>query len=614
MITIENLTKTYGRRVLFDNTGFALNRGERVGLVGRNGHGKTTLFRMILGEDYPDSGRILLPRNYRTGHVSQNLVFSAPTVVEEGCTGLSEDHREETWQVEKILSGLGFSSRQMGVPPQQLSGGFQVRLNLTKVLVSDPDLLLLDEPTNYLDITSIRWLTRFLNSWKKELILITHDRGFMDNVCTGIIGIHRSRIRKIQGDTGKYYDQIARDEEIYEKTRINDEKRRKEIELFITRFRAKARLANMVQSRVKTLEKKGKMERLEKINDLDFSFNEASFNAKYLLNARDICFSYDGAAPCLIDKFSLNIGREDRICIIGRNGRGKTTLLRLLAGDLTPLAGEVSGHPNCRRGYFVQTNMHTLRSTFTVEEEVLSAVPSGERQTARNICGAMMFEGDDALKKVEVLSGGEKSRVLLGKILAAPANLLLLDEPTNHLDLESCDALLEAIDSFGGAVIMVTHNEMFLHALATRIVAFQGEGITVHEGGYADFLERIGWEEERDAGSAGGATENTPAVSKKKARKARSEIISRRASVLRPLEETIAAMEEEIARCDSDMTAHNEELIGASQRGESSRITELSKLIHGKRNRLDSLYDELEKLTTSLEEEKEKFEKELGEL
>jgi len=291
MITVENLTKSYGRRVLLDGVGFSLGRGERTGLVGRNGHGKTTLLRLIIGEEQPDEGKVVLPRNYRMGYVTQNLSFTADSAVLEGCLGLPEDHRDESWQVEKILSGLGFGREQMDAPPRALSGGFQVRLNLAKVLVSDPDLLLLDEPTNYLDIASIRWLTRFLNAWKKELMLITHDRGFMDNVCTHILGIHRSRLRKIQGNTGKYYDQIARDEEIYEKTRVNEEKKRKEVELFISRFRAKARLANMVQSRIKTLEKQGRKERLEHIRELELSFNEAPFTAKYMLDARELSFS-----------------------------------------------------------------------------------------------------------------------------------------------------------------------------------------------------------------------------------------------------------------------------------------------------------------------------------
>ncbi|MBW1814855.1 MAG: ABC-F family ATP-binding cassette domain-containing protein, partial [Deltaproteobacteria bacterium] len=272
MIRAENLTKGYGDYTLFDAASFNINKGERVGLVGRNGHGKTTLFRMIYGEEKWDSGSIVVPKNYRVGYVKQKIEFTRKTVLEEGMTGLSAGEKDHFWKVEKILAGLGFSNTDMQRHPEEFSGGYQVRLNLAKVLVAEPDLLLLDEPTNYLDITSIRWIEHFLLRWPHELILITHDRSFMDKIVTHVMGIHRRKMRKIAGATEKYYVQLAQDEEIYEKTRANDEKRRKEIEQFITRFRAKARLANMVQSRVKTLSKMEKKEKLEKIKTLEFSF------------------------------------------------------------------------------------------------------------------------------------------------------------------------------------------------------------------------------------------------------------------------------------------------------------------------------------------------------
>jgi len=255
MISIENVSKSYGARVLFEDVSFRINSRERLGLVGRNGHGKTTLFRMIIGAEHPEAGAIVIPRNYRIGHVAQHLQFGGGTVLEEVAAGLPEIEKDQVWKAEKILAGLGFLEKDMTRRPEDFSGGYQVRMNLARVLVSDPDLLLLDEPTNYLDITSIRWVTRFLQDWPHEIMLITHDRGFMDGVVTHVAGIHRRKVKKIEGNTEKFYQQIAQEEEIYEKTRVNDEKRRKEIELFITRFRAKARLAGMVQSRIKTLSK-----------------------------------------------------------------------------------------------------------------------------------------------------------------------------------------------------------------------------------------------------------------------------------------------------------------------------------------------------------------------
>jgi ATP-binding cassette subfamily F protein 3 len=457
MVRAENLSKSYGGRVLFDRVDFTLNSRERLGLVGRNGHGKTTLFRIIAGEEHPDDGALIIPRQYRIGYVRQTLEFTRPTILKETMTALPLQEGDHHWKAEKILAGLGFSKADMDRPPAEFSGGYQVRLNLAKALASEPDLLLLDEPTNFLDITSIRWIERFLVAWPRELMVITHDRSFMDRVVTHVMGIHRQKVRKIAGTTEKYYAQIAQDEEIHEKTRLNDERRRKEVELFISRFRAKARLAGLVQSRVKALQKMEKRNKLEKLRDLEFAFREKPLSGKHALSARHVGFTYEPGTP-LIRDVSLTIMTGERICIVGPNGKGKTTLLRILAGELAPQSGEVVYHPAVQKGFFEQTNVSHLIDSRTVEEEILYSDPGVDRQMARDICGAMMFPGDDALKKVAVLSGGEKSRVVLGKILATPVNLLLLDEPTNHLDMESCDALLEAIDSFDGTVILVTHN------------------------------------------------------------------------------------------------------------------------------------------------------------
>ena len=317
----------------------------------------------------------------------------------------------------------------------------------------------------------------------------------MDRIVTHTMGIHRNRVKKIEGDTGKYYTQIAQEEEIYEKTRLNDERRRKEIERFITQFRAKARLVGMVQSRIKTLEKMEKKERLVRLKDLDFSFTCTPFVGKYVLQATSLAFSYDPARE-LIRDFTLTVRPGERVCIIGPNGKGKTTLLKLLAGQLVPDSGEIALNPKAIPGTFEQTNASRLVDSRTVEEEILYTHSEINQQKARDICGAMMFEGDFALKKIGVLSGGEKSRVMMGKLLATPVNLLLLDEPTNHLDMESSDALLAALDSFDGAVVMVTHNEMFLHALAERLIIFYRDAVEVFEGGYQHFLDKGGWGDE----------------------------------------------------------------------------------------------------------------------
>ncbi|MDJ0781401.1 MAG: ATP-binding cassette domain-containing protein [Desulfosarcinaceae bacterium] len=619
MFSIDNLTKSYGGHTLFDGVSFKISSRERVGLVARNGHGKTTLFRMLIGETDYDTGTISAPKNYRIGHVAQHLDFRASTILDEGIRGLPPADQHQHWKVEKILFGLGFSQVDLYRSPHEFSGGYQVRLNLAKVLVSEPDLLLLDEPTNYLDITSIRWIERFLLQWPREIMLITHDRGFMDRIVTHVVGLHRGKARKIQGDTGKYYTQIAQDEEIYEKTRLNDERREKEIRLFISRFRAKARLANMVQSRIKTLAKMEKKEKLIQLKNLDFSFRSKAHRSKHILTASGLSFGYEKEIP-LIQDFDLTISTGDRVCVVGKNGMGKTTLLKLLAGVLHPTAGGVTYHPAVERGFYEQTNVQSLVESRTIEEEMLAAHTDVDRQMARNICGAMMFEGDAALKKIAVISGGEKARVMLGKLLAKPYNLLLLDEPTNHLDMEACDALLAAIDNFDGTVVMVTHNEMFLHALATRLVVLRGTGIEVVEGSYQHFLDQGGWEDapppESGALSARGKgtrSDQAPRRTKKEARRLRSEILTQRAKVLKPMESGIAAAERDIEAQEERLEQLNDDMLTAAETQDGERIADLSRQIHLCQSRIEERFEELEGLYDQKEAHERRFDKQLRE-
>ena len=615
MINLENLTKSFGGHTLFEGVSFRLNSRERLGLVGRNGHGKTTLFKLITGEELPDSGTISVPKNYSISYVRQNLNFTCDSTLKECMTGLSKEENDHYWKAEKILAGLGFSKEDFKRNPYEFSGGFQVRLNLAKALASDPDLLLLDEPTNYLDITSIRWIESFLLKWPHEVMLITHNRSFMDKLATHIIGINRKKLRKIAGNTEKYYEQIAQEEEIYEKTRLKDERRQKEITQFITRFRAKARLANMVQSRIKTLAKTKKQEKLEKIRTLDFSFRYHPFSAKHTLNTKNLSFSYDSSRE-IIKNFGITINAGDRICVVGKNGKGKTTLLKLLAGELDAQKGEVTYNPNVVKGFFEQTNVKTLVDTRTVEEEILYADSHVDRQLARNVCGAMMFGGDDALKRISVLSGGEKSRVMLGKLLVTPVNLLLLDEPTNHLDMESSDALLAAIDNFDGTVVMVTHNEMFLHALAQRLIVFQEDSAYVFDGSYQRFLEEIGWENESEGATRKNSGENKPhsKFNKKEFRRRRSEINSQRGKAVKPIKQHIVKIENNIDLHEKKLNKLNETILNASQQQDGTKIAELSRSIHSCKMIIDRLFNELEEITAELDKQMAVFDKKLKQL
>ena len=393
MISVKNISKRYGTRVLFSDVSFDVLAGERIGLVGRNGHGKTTLFRIMTGEEEPDSGRVLMPKNYRIGYLGQHLTFTKPTVLEEGCMGLGPHEPEAEWKVEKVLSGLGFNQSDFGRNPSEFSGGFHMRIALAKVLVSEPDMLLLDEPTNFLDIVSIRWLEKFLRSWKGEMIVISHDRDLVDSVTTHIVGIHRGMVRKMQGATAKYYAQLRADEELHEKRRLEDEKKRKDMTDYINRFRSKASHAKGVQSTIKKLEKMEKLDKLEEIHRLSFSFNYEPFRASQMMDVNDLAFSYTGGEPYLISGLNFTVNRNDKICIVGKNGKGKTTLLKLLSGRLKPLAGGVKTHPTAMPAYYEQANTADLDDDLTVEEEIGKGLAFIEKTRLRGICGAMMFPG-----------------------------------------------------------------------------------------------------------------------------------------------------------------------------------------------------------------------------
>lgn len=596
MLKISALSKSYGSQTLFDKINLQMNPGERLGLVGRNGHGKSTIFKLILEEEEADEGAIVIPKNYKIGHLEQHLHFTKETVLEEACLGLPADEWEATYKAEKILSGLGFSEEDFYKKPQQFSGGFQIRINLAKLLLSEPNLLLLDEPTNYLDILSIRWITQFLRNWPGELILISHDREFMDSVTSHTAAIHRCQLRKVEGPSEKIYSQILMDEEVYEKTRMNEDKKRKKEEAYIARFRAKASKASSVQSRIKRLDKMPSLEKLAHLDDLDFSFHYSNFEAEYLMKATDLDFAYTPEIT-IFENLTLHIKSQDRIAIIGKNGKGKSTFLSVLAGENLPQVGEIYLHPLTKIGYFGQTNIQRLVPNLTVAQEIESSNPNLSKTATLNIAATMMFAGDAALKKISVLSGGERSRVLLGKILAQPTNLLLLDEPTNHLDMESIEALLESIDEFPGAVVMVTHSEMILKNFAERLVVFDRGEAEVFDGTYDEFLERVGWESEDKKKPSKSNDKLLKSNNKNDIRKQRADLISERSKILGPLKKKMEDLELNITQKEKLHGEKNSVFLEASQKNQVDQFMTLSKEIKNLQQEIDKLYLELGKAT-----------------
>ncbi len=495
MIRVVGLGLAFHGKYIFEDVNLNINSQEKIGLIGRNGSGKSSFIKIILGQLEADNGKIVIPNYYQIGCLEQHLKFKHDSIIDEMASVLTEERAYELWKGEKILQGLGFSEDDMLSDPNTFSGGYQVKINLAKLLLLEPDLLLLDEPTNYLDIHSTKWLKSFLKKWPTELILITHDRAFMDSIITHTITIHRGLFRKTPGTTQKIKEQIAKEEELHEKARESQERKRKETQEWIDRFKSKASMASRAQSKVKALEKQKVYDKLTDVRNLEFQFNYLPYKSKKpLLTVENITFGYPDA-EILIKDFSLEINAEDKICVIGKNGKGKSTLLKLISKAMPTTQGTIIQNDKVETGYFGQMNIDRLHGHNTVCEEIQAANQSASESDVRKVCSRVLFSGDDAKKKIAILSGGERSRVMLGKILIKQANLLFLDEPTNHLDMESADSLMLAIQQFQGAVVMVTHDELYLKKIANKLIIYDDGKVFMFNDSYDDFLRRVGWKD-----------------------------------------------------------------------------------------------------------------------
>ena len=546
MVELINIKKSYPTQDLYQDLNLRLNKGDKVGLVGRNGTGKSTLFKLILGEEQPDSGEIATPKNYKIGALKQYFDFTEKTLLDETALALSEDDKYNIYKAEKILFGLGFSEEDLQKEPKSFSGGYQIRINLAKLLLTEPNMLLLDEPTNYLDILSIRWLREFLKSFDGEVILITHDRDFMNSVCTHTMGIIRKNAFIIPGGTQKFFEQLASNEGHYEKQKIAQEKKIKDLEEFIAKNKARAATATLAQSKVKILEKMEVMEDLEYDKDLKFDFNYKDTSAKFLVEVKDLSFGYS-KDNILFKDITFALSRGETLGIIGKNGKGKSTLLNVIAGELKALSGTVDYHPSTVFGHFGQTNINHLNLNNTIIEEIQSVNNKIPEPVIRNICGIMMFSGDNAKKKISLLSGGEKSRVMLGKIIAKDVNLLFLDEPTNHLDIESIEALTNAIKAFEGSSIIVTHSEELLRAVCDRLIVFTNDGALYFNGTYDEFLEKIGWGDDIDEPKKKEDKKDKPKLNKKESKQLRAQLVAKKSQDLKPLKSELEELESKVS-------------------------------------------------------------------
>ena len=435
----------------------------------------------------------------------------------------------------------------------------------------------------------------------------------MDSVVTHVMGITRRKIKKIKGKTSKFYEQLSMEDEVYQQTKENFDRRKKELQLFADRFKAKASKASQAQSKLKEIARMGELDDLSQESDIGFSFHYKDCPGKVILNAENLSFSYDGNPESyLFEGLNIDIKKQDRVGIIGKNGKGKSTLLNVLAGELKAVTGTVQTHPSLKKGHFGQTNINRLHLNNTIIDEITESNPALGNSGIRNICGAMLFSGDKAEKTIDVLSGGERSRVLLGKILAHPPNLLILDEPPNHLDMESIEILIEEIKAYKGALIIVTHSEELLRSVINKLVVFRNNKAECFNGNYLDFLEKIGWDDEVEQVAEKKQKGITQKLSRKDYKKLRQEIIQERSKSCNPLKKKTEELEKIIMEREEKMELLNKQLVEASQAGEGSVISELSQKIGKIQIGLVDVYEELEVSSTKLDRLSKDFDSKLS--
>ncbi|AWK89160.1 ABC-F family ATP-binding cassette domain-containing protein [Azospirillum thermophilum] len=533
MIRFESISKHNSHRILFLDASASLNRGEKVGLVGPNGAGKTTLFRMITGEELPDAGQVSIEKQVTIGYFNQDVGEmsgrSAVAEVMDGAGPVSSvaaelasleaamcdpDHPDMDAIIERygevqarfdelggyelegrareVLAGLSFSQEMMDGDVGALSGGWKMRVALARILLMRPDAMLLDEPSNHLDIESLIWLEQFLKEYEGALLMTSHDREFMNRIVTKIIEIDGGSLNSYSGDYAFYEQQRALNEKQqqaqYERQQAMLAKELK----FIERFKARASHASQVQSRVKKLDKIERVEPPRRRQTVTFDFPPAPRSGEDVAVLKNVHKGY--GARTIYQGFDLTIRRRERWCVMGVNGAGKSTLLKLVAGVTEPDAGSVTVGASVKMGYFSQHAMDLLDGEDTVFESLERAFPLAGQGSLRALAGCFGFSGDDVEKRCRVLSGGEKARLVMAKMLFDPPNFLVLDEPTNHLDLDTKQMLIRALGSYEGTMLFVSHDRYFLAALSNRVLELTPEGIHQYGGGYTEYVARTGHE------------------------------------------------------------------------------------------------------------------------
>jgi len=636
MLTASGLSKSYGGRALFEEASLQVNRGDRIGLIGANGAGKSTLFSLILKEASPDSGTVALERNITVGFLPQESAPSGDETVLELSTNISpemeeaqrriREHSEEdplhhegaarfaeldghSLQVKakRILSGLAFREGDVNKPARTLSGGWIMRAHLARLLVMEPDILMLDEPTNHLDLESLGWFQNYLSKYSGAILAISHDREFLNAICVGILEIRNRKLNRYRGNYDDYLAQKAAREEQHWAAYKNQQREIAELQRFIDRFRAKASKASQAQDRIKQLDRMEKIEPPERDEaTVHFSFPQPKRSGQRVITLEGVKQAY--GSHVVYSHLDLEVEKGQRTVLVGPNGAGKSTMLKILAGMLPLEAGTVTPGHNLSIGYFAQHRTEMLDVKRTVLAEAMETQTPVPEQTVRTILGSFLFRGDDVFKPVGVLSGGEKSRLALVKLLLNPPNLLLLDEPTTHLDMPSIDALIGALSQHEGTLLFVSHDVHFIRALATTVLHISAGKLTPYAGDYQYYLDKSGSLSERAAlvapgdyrPEASGPQEAAPRVKMglkeiKEQRRAEAEARKAANKIIREQQARLKAAEEEITRLEN----RQRELV-LELENSGGKAFELNRELADLQERLISVMEEWEKLSASL--------------
>jgi len=600
MLQLREIQKDFGGRKIFSGINWHIRPGDRIGLCGENGAGKTTLLRMLAGQVQPDGGDVQFAKGTTFGYLPQDgLAYSgrslfaetrsalAPllaieaelTVLEkeiarshaaaamERYAMLQEAFRQGggytmEMEIAKVLRGLGFAEADWGKPCEHFSGGWQMRIALARLLLQRPNLLLLDEPTNHLDLPARDWLESYLAAYPYSVVLVSHDRFFLDQVVSRIVEVWNGALTEYPGNYSQYLDERERRVSALQEAKTRQDEEIGKIEAFISRFRYQANKASLVQSRIKQLEKIERIVVPPARKRIAFRFPEPPKGGRLAVALRDIDHGYGPLR--VLQKIEVQVERGERVALVGANGAGKSTLMRLLSGAESPERGEREAGHNLQLAYFAQDQAKTLDASRTVLEEITAAAPFEMVPKVRDILGTFLFSGDDVQKRVGVLSGGERNRLALAILLLRPANLLLLDEPTNHLDLKSKEVLLEALQGYSGTLVFVSHDRYFVDALATRVIEVGGGKAQSWFGNYEEFLrqkaalgdashsaERV--EQKAVNGSAPSNPQGEDQRLSHEERKEVKKLERRRQKELTDLEATIEALEQDLAEQEQAM-------------------------------------------------------------